>query len=257
MSNFSNPLKDIVANVQKKLIADLGQASVIKHGGTKGDNTERVWIELLRKYLPTRFRVDSAIIIDSNGETSQQIDCVIYDAHFTPQIIPNDASLFIPAEAVHVVFEVKQLVSLEHLHYAANKVHSVRSLTRTSADYTGDGRHRDAKPEFHILGGLLASSMTWKDGFQSNGFCSALHAAQQIEHLDFIFAADKGYADMVKTTARSKHRDTNQEGIAMPVLGASGISYGLFRLLEELTRQGSVPAVDWSEYYSKLTDAET
>ena len=257
MSGLSNMLKDIAERVQQTLIADLDQASVIKHPGTKGGNTEKVWIELLRKYLPTRFRVDSAIIIDSKGKTSQQIDCVIYDAYFTPQIIPNDASLYIPAEAVHVAFEVKQSVSPKHLKDAAEKVRSVRSLARTSADYTGDGKRRGAKQKFDILGGLLAKSMTWKDGFQSNGFCSALHAAQQIGHLDFIFAADQGYADMVKTTARSKHRDTNQEGIAMPVLGASGISYGLFRLLEELTRQGSVPAVDWSEYYSKLTDAET
>ena len=252
MNDVPNPLRSIASNVQKKLLADLGEASAIKHSTTKGDNAESVWIELLRKYLPVRFRVDSAIIIDSTGETSEQIDCVIYDAHFTPRIIPTEVSLFIPAEAVHAVFEVKQKIIPAHLHYAANKVQSVRKLHRTSADYTGDGRTRGAKPKFDILGGLLARSITWKDGFASKHFDSALYAAQQIEHLDFIFAADSGYADMVKTQERSKNRDTNQEGVPMPIKGPTGISYGLLRLLEELTRQGTVPAVDWSEYYKNL-----
>ncbi len=255
MTNVTS-LREIAENVQQKLIADLGQASVINHAGTKGDNTESAWLGLFSKYLPTRFRVGSAIIMDSKEQTSDQIDCVIYDAHFTPQVIPNDASLFIPVEAVHAVFEVKQEVTLEYLGYAAKKVQSVRKLQRTSTNYTGDGQRREAKPQFHILGGLLASSLTWNNGFQSKSFFPALQAAQQIEHLDFILAAKEGYADMVKTQVKSKNRDSNQEGVPISVSGASGISYGLFRLLEELIRQGTVPAVDWSEYYSKLAETE-
>ena len=252
MNSTSKSLRDIASNVQQKLLADLGEASAMKHPTMKGDNAESVWIELLRKYLPARFRVDSAIIIDSTGKTSEQIDCVIYDAHFTPRIIPNEVSLFIPAEAVHAVFEVKQKVTLEHLKYAAKKAKSVRELHRTSVGYTGDGRSRQAKPSFHILGGLFASSMGWDKNFENEGFYSALATAQKIEHLDFVFAADSGYADMVKTQERSKNRDTNQEGVPMPIKGPTGISYGLLRLLEELTRQGTVPAVDWSEYYKNL-----
>lgn len=253
MRGLSN-LGEIAANVQQRLIADLGQSAVIQHSGTKGDNTESVWIDLLRDYLPTRFRIDSAIIIDSNGATSDQIDCVIYDAHFTPQIIPNEASLYIPAEAVHAVFEVKPEITKAYLHYAANKVHSVRRLCRTSSKYTGDGRKRDAKPQFHILGGLMASRVSWKDGFHSKHFGSALQAAQQIEHLDLIFSAHQGYADMVKTKFPSSRRDTNRYGKPIIEQNVSGIMHGLLRLLEELTRQGSVPAIDWSEYYANLSE---
>ena len=254
MMRGSSNLAEIAANVRQKLIADLGQAQPIKHSVTKGSNTEGVWIDLLRNYLPTRFRINSAIIIDSKGATSGQIDCVIYDAHFTPQIIPNEASLYIPAEAVHAVFEVKPEITKAYLHYAANKVNSVRRLCRTSGKYTGDGRQRGAKPQFHILGGLMASSVSWQDGFHSKHFSCALQAAQQIEHLDLIFSAREGYADMVRTLNPSSHRNTNQYGEPIIEQDVSGIMHGLLRLLEELARQGSVPAVDWSEYYANLSE---
>ena len=96
----------------------------------------------------------------------------------------------------------------------------------------------------------MASRVFWKDGFHSKHFSAALQAAQQIEHLDLIFSAHEGYADMVRTAVPSGHRDSNQYGKPMIEQSASGIMHGLFRLLEELTRQGSVPAIDWSEYYS-------
>lgn len=247
-----NHLREIAANVQRQLIANLAEGEPIKHPGTKGANSEKVWIELFDKYLPNRFRVASATIIDSTGQVSDQIDCVIFDAHFTPQIIPNEASLYIPIEAVHAIFEIKQQVNAEHLEYAAKKLQSVRRLYRTSTDYIGDGRYRKAKPLFHILGGLLGRSMTWREGFKSESFLSALNNARGVEHLDFVFAAESGYADMVKTSVRSKYRDTNRQGIPTPVIGPTALSYGLFRILEELIRQGTVPAVDWSEYYDQL-----
>lgn len=99
----------------------------------------------------------------------------------------------------------------------------------------------------------MATKVDLVDGFQSKHFSSALQAAQQIGHLDLIFSANDGYADMVRTQFPSGHRDTNQCGEPMIEQGPAGIMHGLLRLLEELTKQGSVPAIDWSEYYSILS----
>jgi len=75
----------------------------ISHSGVMGDVNEKYFIEVLRKYLPKRYAVDSAIVIDSNGATSDQIDIVIYDPQYTPTLLDQHDHRYIPAESVYVV----------------------------------------------------------------------------------------------------------------------------------------------------------
>ena len=51
----------------------------LAHPGTKGDASERVWLELLQKYLPKRYQAEKAHVVDSQGVFSEQIDIVIFD----------------------------------------------------------------------------------------------------------------------------------------------------------------------------------
>ncbi len=253
MPTTPNLLKKIAANVQSKLLADLAQSQPIEHSGTKGDSTETAWISLFKNYLPTRFRIAKGIIIDCNGQTSGQIDCIIFDSQYTPQIIPNEVSLYIPAEAVHAVFEVKQNINKEHLEYAANKVKSVRDLKRTSVPYTGDGRVRESKPVFNIIGGLLATSCDYADNLGGETFIDNLKSANSIAPLDFVFSATDGYADLARFNC---HADTNNDS-SFIVQGEASINYGLIRLLEELSLQGTVQAVEWPKYLENLATPET
>jgi hypothetical protein len=46
-------------------------------------------------------------VIDHEGNTSQQMDIVIYDNWFTPFIFNQNGFYYIPAEGVYAVFEVK------------------------------------------------------------------------------------------------------------------------------------------------------
>lgn len=108
---------------------------------SKGDATEQHWIEFLRTYLPDRYKVDKAIVIDSTGNVSEQMDVVIYDAIYTPFIFKQDGFMYIPAESVYAVFEVKQDVE-GHIEYAAKKVESVRKLKRTSISMVSSGKLR-------------------------------------------------------------------------------------------------------------------
>ena len=64
----------------------------IGHPGSKGDATEQRWIDFLRTYLPNRYKVDKAIVIDSTGNVSEQMDVVIYDAIYTPFIFNVDTN---------------------------------------------------------------------------------------------------------------------------------------------------------------------
>ena len=102
------------------------------HGGTKGDASEAVWLELLQGYLPERYRAAGAHVVDSKGAFSHQIDIVIFDRQYSPFIFNFKDQFIVPAESVYAVFETKQAINARHVAYAADKVASVRALHRTS-----------------------------------------------------------------------------------------------------------------------------
>ena len=102
------------------------------HPGTKGDASESVWLELLNKYLPERYRAATAHVVDSEGKFSEQIDAVIFDRQYSPFIFHYEGQVIIPAESVYAVFEAKQTSNADQVAYAQKKVASVRGLHRTS-----------------------------------------------------------------------------------------------------------------------------
>ena len=154
-------LRELFNGLQTQMLASLNVDRVfIEHPGSKGDATEQRWIDFLRTYLPDRYKVDKAIVIDSTGSVSEQMDIVIYDALYTPFIFNQDGFMYIPAESVYAVFEVKQDVK-GYIDYAAQKVESVRRLKRTSVEMVNSGRRTSARPLTKILGGILTTTSSY------------------------------------------------------------------------------------------------
>lgn len=148
--NIKNLFLDLQETMQKELKTFRKH---IPHSGTKGSATEINWIDWLNNYLPNRYKVDEAFVIDCNGNLSQQIDVVIYDCQYSPFIFNMNKVKYIPAESVYAVFEVKQDLSKEHLEYAGEKIASVRNLHRTNAPiYHAGGKIANPKIPFNILG---------------------------------------------------------------------------------------------------------
>ena len=83
------------------------------HPGTKGDASEKVWLDLLDTYLPKRYEAAKAHVVDSKGAFSDQIDVVVYDRQYSPFIFRYAAQTIIPAESVYAVFEAKQTLNAE------------------------------------------------------------------------------------------------------------------------------------------------
>lgn len=142
---------------------------IIQHPTSKGDALENVWIEWLRKYLPNRYCVEKAIIIDSIGNLSDQIDVVIFDQQYTPFVFSQNGIHYIPAEGVYAVFEVKPDLkgsvdngskSISYVEYAGKKIASVRALTRTSTNIIDRGKSYDPRSLTKIVGGILTSTNT-------------------------------------------------------------------------------------------------
>jgi hypothetical protein len=92
------------------------------HPVTKGDASEKVWLELLQTYLPQRYQAATAHVVDSKDMFSDQIDVVVFDRQYSPFIFRYQGQIVIPAESVYAVFEAKQSMNAGQVDYAQKKV---------------------------------------------------------------------------------------------------------------------------------------
>lgn len=220
-------------------------AKLTKHGPTIGDGAEVPWRKMLEEFLPTRYAVSKAFVVDSRGHQSEQLDVVIHDRHFTPLLWEIDGALFIPAESVYAAFEVKQDLSAPHVKAAGKKVASVRALHRTSAPVVhAGGRHDSPKDPPRILGGLLAGRSSW-----SPPFGSPLRTA--LDKLSAAHALDLGCG--LEHGAFELPEGSNAKDGLVVVDDTVGLAFLAFRLLARLQEMGSVPAVDISAYTAFLS----
>ncbi|HYI64748.1 MAG TPA: DUF6602 domain-containing protein [Allosphingosinicella sp.] len=160
MSNWS--LQKMLSNLHEDIQRRLQSVrETIGHSGTMGDGSENVWLELLQTYLPTRYVVEKAFVVDSNDNMSDQIDVVVFDRQYTPFIFVIENQMVVPAESVYAVFEAKQTVNAALIQYAQKKAASVRRLHRTSLPIPHAGGTYPAKAPIEMIGGLLAFESDW------------------------------------------------------------------------------------------------
>jgi hypothetical protein len=150
-------LKNIFLGLQTEMTATLRSTRKnVRHPVAKGNVSESSWRTMLKTYLPERYEVADAFILDSDGNLSEQIDLVIFDRHFSPFLLRKDGACYIPAESVYAVFEIRQDASKKNVEYAAAKAESVRRLKRTSAHIPHAGGKYDPVTPKEIIAGLLS-----------------------------------------------------------------------------------------------------
>jgi hypothetical protein len=226
---------------QDCLVASLRSSERITHPGDRGEVNEQHFIDFLRKYLPNRYTVEKAIVLDSLGKVSQSIDVVIFDRQYTPTLLDNDKHRYVPAEAVYAIFECKPCINKEYLEYAADKAASVRRLHRTSIEIHSANGMLPAKKPFHIIAGILAIDVAWKGGFGTP--LRTIH-----ENLPADGVLDCGFA---ATGASFDVFDGPKSFSFGPADNA--LAYFAFRLLSKLQTLATVSAVDWMAYAKQLS----
>lgn len=212
----------------------------IFHPGTKGDTSELNWIEWLKAYLPKRYSVDKAFIIDCEGNISDQIDVVIYDQQYSPFVFNQDGAYYIPAESVYAIFEVKQEINKDYVVYAAEKAKSVRVLKRTTALIPHAGGFYEPKPHNRILAGILTLSSGWTSPLGDNLDKVLLNLEHDCK-IDMGCVLEEGsfLVDYAKTIIL---KSTKEETLI----------FFFLKLLIELQKLGTVPAIDIDCYGSAL-----
>lgn len=250
-------LKEMFAGLQIEMNAALNiNRFAIRHQGSKGDATEDKWIEFFRTYLPKRYNVDKAMVIDHEGNVSQQIDIVLYDVFYTPFIFNHDGFKYIPAEGVYAVFEVKQDIK-NNIEYAGQKIESVRKLKRTSISMICTGRIHQARPLSPILGGILSSTSSYE---QTNTIEENLKKLTGMQSLDLCCCADKYsfYIEYDKNFADSKDCDTKSICDLYKSRKVTTVNFNnhpdnsvftfFLQLVQYLKLIGTVPAIDINAY---------
>ena len=239
-------LQSIFLNLQKQMIQKLSSnREIIFHPTAKGDASEINWIEWLKTYLPRRYEVDKAFIIDSNNRFSQQLDLVIYDRQYSPFVFNQDGAIYIPAESVYAVFEVKQELNKTNLLYAGEKIKSVRLLNRTSAPIVHAGGHiQEPKPPFRIIGGILTLASGWADTF-GEGFQNCANSLDENSQIDIGCVLEKASFTLTyQEQSYSFETSQNQETLI----------YFFLKILISLQKLGTVPAMD-IEAYARALDS--
>jgi hypothetical protein len=208
----------------------------IGHPGTKGDASEKVWLDLLEKYLPRRYQAAKAHVVDSKGDFSQQIDVVIFDRQYSPFIFHCEGEVIVPAESVYAVFEAKQAINATQVAYAQEKIASVRRLHRTSLPIPHAGGVYKPKALTPIMGGLLTFESEWSPPLGAP-LLEALAKADSNSYLDLGCVAAHGYFAINKST-----------GAHEVIEGRKPATAFLFKLISELQFSGTVPMIDVLAY---------
>jgi len=239
MSNHD--LKGLFEAYQKKLEADLGVTGAIAHPTSKGDVAELSWLEMLSSYLPKRYRAVSGFVIDSKNKVSGQQDIIVVDRHFSPFILNHQGAIYVPAESVYAIFEVKPTLTKDYMIYAGKKAQSVRQLKRTAAPIVhAGGKYMEPKPPPPILAGILTTDSEWNPalGETFRGHLACL-AGASASVLNLGCVAKHGTFELVD------HEDGSNVEVGTASTGVMSFFLTLVRRLQAL---GSVPAIDLTEY---------
>ena len=233
-------LQSAFATEQQLLAAKLQSSERITHNGDMGEVNEQHFIDTLRRYLPDRYTVEKAIILDSAGNTTDSIDVVVFDRQYTPELLDNEKHRYVPAEAVYAVFECKPTIDKAYLEYAADKAATVRQMQRTSVEIPHAGGVYAPKPQINFVSGIIALNIEWADGFGDT--FTKLH-----KRLTGDRRLDCGLA------VSGASFDTYDDGAYTFGPPDNALVFFLFRLLKRLQSVGTVPAVDWAAYAQQLS----
>lgn len=231
LSSLHEDIQERLARVRK----------TIGHPGSKGDASETVWIDMLDRYLPKRYQVARAHVVDSLGNFSQQIDVVVFDRQYSPFIFSYENQTIIPAESVYAVFEAKQTADASLVEYAQEKIASVRRLHRTSLPIPHAGGVYPPKPLIPILGGILTFESQWKPAM-GDPLANVLDRGTGDRQLDLGCIASHGHF----------YQDPEDSGYNFIKESKPATGF-LFKLISRLQYSGTVPMIDIEAYAEWLT----
>ena len=236
-------IRKLFAGMQDQMATTLKlHTGITEHPVEKGDATEENWHKWLATYLPKRYKADKAFIVDCHGQKSEQIDLAIYDQQYSPFVFNQSGTLYIPSESVYAVFEVKPTIDKANLVYAGKKAKSVRQLFRTSFSITHAGGSFAPKQPHRILSGILTTNSGWKEAIGKT-------LDKNLTALD-----DESKIDIGCILNAGAFLTGQSGGVVEKSNASESLIFFFLKLLIELQKIGTVPAMDIEQYLKVLNN---
>jgi len=93
--------------IVKGMIEQIESLSDLEHGLTNGELKEIFVSKVLSHFLPSQYDLGSGVIINKDGQQSNQTDIIVYDKRFLPPFIKEQHIGVYPVESVLATIEVK------------------------------------------------------------------------------------------------------------------------------------------------------
>jgi|ERR1017187_2279239 hypothetical protein len=182
--------------------------------GDRGAFREAVIQDFLRPFLPPRFGLGTGEVFAHDGNQSNQMDVVIFDAIFSTVLFRNGPVSLFPAESVYGSIEVKSNLTTAELESACANAASLRQLIRdptTNLDFLPDVK-LELGPGLAGGGGWLNPYICTVFGYTGASEATILARLNELVMLkpeekkglpNFVFVADPGYM-ILRVDASSK-----------------------------------------------------
>lgn len=123
---------DKVSEAMQNNIEELQNA--FSHNGIRGQGAEDILKEFLQEHLPMSIGITSGYAVDSNGQTSKQLDIILYDSLRSMRLYTdsNNTNSLIPIENVIAVIEVKSKLRERDIANAIENMASVKEMSKTA-----------------------------------------------------------------------------------------------------------------------------
>jgi hypothetical protein len=119
-------IADWLDRLESALEAEARLSGLFDHATTTGQAREFLVARVLKTILPPIAHIGSGKVIDSLGNSSRQIDIIIYDARFPLMRVEGGGLYFV--EGVLATIEVKSIVDSRELETALENCRSVLTL---------------------------------------------------------------------------------------------------------------------------------
>ena len=120
---------DYIKNLGEELMLAYGRAGQVTTPGLKGQARENAVRTKLESILPNGVGVGTGFVIASDGNTSGQMDLVLYERQFCPVFNVEDV-FYYPCESVIAVGSIKSTIGKKELADIYSNIASVRRLKR-------------------------------------------------------------------------------------------------------------------------------
>lgn len=152
--------------------------SLFQHQGLKGEGNETILRNMISKFIPQKYGVDTGIIIDKNGQVSRQCDIIIYDKLKYSLLLSMSTVHIFPVDIVYATIEVKTTLDSNQAKKALENIESVKKLEYINDNFniylSGEGAGQHVLKPTAPMGFVFAynsnpmSAETFRDWFISS-----------------------------------------------------------------------------------------